>query len=60
MSFQEIVEDALNGEREMVKKSMMEAGFSNTSPLCNYEQKEQRMNLQEDIQRRYVLCYFFG
>ena len=59
MSFQEIVANALNGEREIVIKSMMEAGLLNTSPLCNREHEEQRMNLQEDMQRWYLLCYFF-
>ena len=59
MSFQEIVANALNGEREIVIKSMMETGLLNASPLCNREHKEQRMNLQEDMQRWHLLCYFF-
>ena len=59
MSFHEIVANALNGEREIGRKSMMEAGLLNTTLLCNREYEEQRMNLQKDMQRRYVLFYFF-
>ena len=42
MSFQEIIAKALNREREIVVKSMMEDGLLNTSPLCNREHEEQR------------------
>ena len=59
MSFQEIVAHALNGERDIVIKSMMEGGLLNSGPLCNCEHEEQRINLQEDMQRWHVLCYFF-
>ena len=59
MSFQEKVANDLNVEREIVIKSMMEAGLLNTSPLCNREHEEQRINLQEDMQKWYLLCYFF-
>ena len=37
ISFQGIVANALNGEREIVIKTIMEAGLLNTSPLCNRE-----------------------
>ena len=37
ISFQEIVANALNEEREIVIKSMTEADLLNISPLCSRE-----------------------
>ena len=40
MNFREIVAYDLNGKREIVTKSMMEAGLLNASSLCSDEHKE--------------------